>query len=54
MKIKLSKFVGRDQLPGDKVAFDRISKAFEGRGNKTILLNGEPMPKRSDRDKPKK
>lgn len=43
MKIKLSKFVGRDQLPTDKVAFDRISKAFEGRSGKPIRLNGELM-----------
>jgi hypothetical protein len=28
MKIRLSKFVGRDQLPSDKLAFERISRAF--------------------------
>ncbi len=28
MTIRLSKFVGRDQLPGDKAAFDRIGRAF--------------------------
>jgi hypothetical protein len=28
MNIRLSKFVGRDQLPSDKAAFDRISRAF--------------------------
>lgn len=28
MTIRLSKFVGRDQLPGDKAAFDRINRAF--------------------------
>jgi hypothetical protein len=26
--MKLSKFVGRDELPSDKVAFDRLSKIF--------------------------
>lgn len=28
MKIMLSKFVGRDQLPSDNAAFDLISRAF--------------------------
>lgn len=28
MKIELDKFVGRDPLPGDEVAFDRVSRAF--------------------------
>lgn len=28
MKLRLSKFVGRDQLPSDKDAFDRINRAF--------------------------
>lgn len=28
MVIRLSKFVGRDQLPGDEVAFNRINKLF--------------------------
>lgn len=28
MTIRLSKFVGRDQLPGDEVAFDRINRLF--------------------------
>lgn len=28
MNFKLSKFVGRDQLPGDEVAFERINKLF--------------------------
>ena len=28
--MKLSKFVGRDQLPGDEVAFNRIAEAFAG------------------------
>ena len=26
--MKLSKFIGRDQLPSDKVAFDRLAAAF--------------------------
>lgn len=28
MTVRLSKFVGRDQLPGDEAAFDRITRAF--------------------------
>jgi hypothetical protein len=31
MKIELDKFVGRNQLPSDKVAFDRVSRAFAPR-----------------------
>ncbi len=30
----LSKFVGRDQIPGDEIAFDRLAKIFS-----------EPTPK---------
>lgn len=28
-KYKLSKFVGRDVLPGDEIAFERIREAFK-------------------------
>lgn len=29
MTIRLSKFIGRDQLPGDEVAFERINRLFD-------------------------
>lgn len=45
MVIRLSKFVGRDQLPGDEVAFNRINALFD-RARKV-----QPPPKTAGKTK---
>jgi hypothetical protein len=50
MKIKLSKFVGRDQLPRDKEAFDRISTAFDQTGKENQRKPGTTLYGRRDRE----
>ena len=35
--MKLSKFVGRNQLPGDEVAFNRLAKVFANQPTNTPI-----------------
>jgi hypothetical protein len=43
MTYKLSKFVGRDQLPGDQAAFDRLNRVFASSNARLVEINGVPQ-----------
>ena len=52
--MKLNKTIGRDQLPGDEVAFNRLAKVFANttpgpincqRRERVSLPNGKTKPK---------
>lgn len=52
MKIRLSKFVGRDQLPSDKAAFDLISRAFAPANTQGSAATNKVLPQRRTRTAP--
>jgi hypothetical protein len=55
MKYKLDELVGRDPLPGDEVAFDRITRLFararqvQPAAKKVVTRKSRPVPVTSKR-----